>query len=205
VLLDSLKSQQEQAFNMSKKNNLIVILFINIFLIHPFLIPRKVHSADKIKITYSIFSRSISVESLKNYSSTGKPEKKLKRLLRTINASNEEKLEILNKKFDLPLPIASKLIYSEIGNVVLSRLSKIIHPPNARDENTGKLALRASIIKGIDKGEGKINLINFFEGYPTKTVVLNASALTKILNKVESISELINFFTNSPLNKIKEN
>jgi len=189
---------------MSTKNKYFINLLFCFFLIYPIFITKKVHSADQIKISYSIFSRTISIESLKNYSLTGKPDKKLRRLLQNIKSSNEEKLEILNKNFDLPLPIASKLIYSEIGNVVLNRLSKIIHPPKSRDEYTGKLALRASIIKGIDIGEGKINLINFLEGYPTKTVVLNVNALSKILNKVESISELINFFTDSPLNKIKK-
>jgi len=54
-------------------------------------------------------------------------------------------------------------------------------------------------------GNGKINLINFFEGYPTKTVILDVSALSKVMNKVESISELLTFFTNSPLEKIKTN
>jgi len=96
-------------------------------------------------------------------------------------------------------------LYSEIGNVVLTRLSSVIHPPKARDEKTGVLALRSSVIKGIDLGNGKINIINFFEGYPTKTVILNVKALSKIINKVESISELLAFFTDSPLNKIKEN
>jgi len=57
---------------------------------------------------------------------------------------------------------------------------------------------------GIARGEGKINLIRFFENYPTKTVILNAKALSKILNKVESINELLKFFTNSPLHKIKD-
>jgi len=73
------------------------------------------------------------------------------------------------------------------------------------DERTGMLALRASVIQGINLGNGKINLINFFEGYPTKTVILDVSALSKVMNKVESISELLNFFTNSPLEKIKTN
>ena len=101
--------------------------------------------------------------------------------------------------------IASKLVYSEIGNVFLRRLSSIIHPPRADDEITGMLALRASVIQGINIGNGKINLINFFEGYPTKTVILDVSALSKVMNKVESISELLTFFTNSPLEKIKTN
>ncbi len=164
----------------------------------------KVQGAEQIKITYSIFSRTVSVNSLKKYSLTGKAEKKLKRLLRTTNASNKEILNILNKNFDIPLPIASKLLYSEIGNIVLARLSEILHPPKARDEITGKLALRSSVIKGLYMGEGKINLIRFFESYPTKTVIINITALSKILNKVESINELLKFFTNSPLNKIKD-
>ena len=189
---------------MNIKKRSIYKFFFCFILINPLFFINKVESADQIKITYSIFSRTISVESLKKYSLTGEAEKKLKRLLRTTNASNEEILNVLNKNFDIPLPIASKLLYSEIGNIVLTRLSKIIHPPNARDEITGKLALRSSIIKGIDMGEGKIDLINFFESYPTKTVILNASALTKILNKVESINELLKFFTDSPLKKIKD-
>ena len=47
------------------------------------------------------------------------------------------------------------------------------------------------------------NLVKFFESYPTKTVILDISALSKVMNKVESISELLDFFTNSPLEKIK--
>tara|TARA_Y100000589_G_scaffold24710_1_gene20429 strand:- start:4 stop:576 length:573 start_codon:yes stop_codon:yes gene_type:complete len=188
--------------NFKKRN--IYKLFLCFILINQFLLINKAQSADQIKVTYSIFSRTISIKSLKKYSITGKAEKKLERLLKTTNASNEEIIKILNKNFDIPLPIASKLLYSEIGNIVLSRISKIIHPPNARDEITGKLALRSSVIKGIDMGEGKINLIRFFESYPTKTVILNVGALSKILNKVESINELLNFFTDSPLNKIKD-
>ena len=189
---------------MNIKRKLIYKFFLCFIFINQFLLINKVQSADQIKITYSIFSRTISVNSLKRYSVTGKAEKNLERLLRTTNASNSYILSILNKNYDIPLPIASKLLYSEIGSVVLSRLSKIIHPPNARDETTGKLALRSSVIKGIAMGEGKINIIRFLESYPTKTVILNVGALSKILNKVESINELLKFFTDSPLNKIKD-
>jgi len=189
---------------MNIKRKLIYKFFLCFIFINQFLLINKVQSADQIKITYSIFSRTISIKSLKQYSLTGKAEKKLERILKFTNASNQEIINTLNKSFDIPLPIASKLLYSEIGSIVLSRLSKIIHPPRARDETTGKLALRASVIKGIDLGEGKINLIRFFESYPTKTVILNAGALSKTLNKVESINELLKFFTDSPLNKIKD-
>ena len=166
---------------------------------------QKANAAEEIKITYSIFSRTIKVNSLKNFAKKGKSTRKLKRILKATGSSDSEIRTVLNKDFELPITIASKLVYSEIGNVFLTRLSSIIHPPKATDERTGMLALRSSVIQGIYKGDGKINLIKFFEGYPTKTVILDVNALSKVMNKVESISELLTFFTNSPLEKIKTN
>ena len=165
----------------------------------------KANAAEEIKIIYSIFSRTIKVDSLKTFAKEGKSTRKLKKILKATGSPDEEIKAVLNKNFEVPITIASKLVYSEIGNIFLTRLSSIIHPPKATDERTGMLALRASVIQGIKIGNGKINLINFFEGYPTKTVILDVSALSKVMNKVESISELLTFFTNSPLEKIKTN
>ena len=165
----------------------------------------KANAAEEIKITYSIFSRTIKVNSLKTFAAEGKSTRKLEKILKATGSPYKEIRAVLNKDFEIPITIASKLVYSEIGNVFLTRLSSIIHPTRANDERTGMLALRASVIKGIKLGNGKINLINFFEGYPTKSVILDVSALSKVMNKVESISELLTFFTNSPLEKIKTN
>ena len=165
----------------------------------------KANAAEEIKITYSIFSRTIKVNSLKSFAKEGKSTRKLKRILKATGAPDKEIRTVLNKDFEIPITIASKLLYSEIGNVFLIRLSSIIHPPRANDERTGMLALRASVIQGINTGNGKINLIKFFEEYPTKAVILDVSALSKVMNKVESIAELLTFFTNSPLEKIKTN
>jgi len=165
----------------------------------------KADAAEEIKIIYSIFSRTIKVDSLKTFAKEGKSTRKLKKILKATGTPDIEIRAVLNKDFEVPITIASKLLYSEIGNIFLARLSSIIHTPKANDERTGVLALRASVIQGINIGNGKINLINFFEGYPTKTVILDVSALSKVMNKVESISELLTFFTNSPLEKIKTN
>ena len=165
----------------------------------------KANSAEEIKITYNIFSRTIKVDSLKTYAQEGKSTKKLKRILRATGSTDKEIRSVLNKNFEIPITIASKLVYSEIGNIFLTRLSNIIHPTRADDERTGMLALRASLIQGINLGNGKINMINFFEGYPTTTIILDVNALSKVMNKVESISELLDFFTDSPIEKIKSN
>ena len=165
----------------------------------------KAYTAEEIKITYSIFSRTIKVNSLKTFAKEGKSTRQLKRILKATGSPDKEIRTVLNKDFEVPITIASKLVYSEIGNIFLTRLSSIIHPPKARDKKTGMLALRASVIQGIYMGNGKINLIKFFESYPTKTVILDVKALSKVMDKVESISELLDFFTNSPLEKIKTN
>ena len=187
-----------------KKLSIFKIFFILISSQLFFNVP-KANAAEEIKIIYSLFSRTIEVNSLKNFAEGGNSTKKLKRILKATGSPDEKIRKVLNKDFEIPITIASKLVYSEIGNIFLTRLSSIIHPPRANDERTGMLALRASLIQGISIGNGKINLINFFEGYPTKTVILDVKALSKVMNKVESISELFEFFTNSPLEKIKTN
>ena len=183
---------------------IIKIFFIFISSQLLFSVP-KANSAEEIKIIYSIFSRTIKVESLKTFASGGDSTKNLRRILRATNTPDKEIRSVLIKDFEIPITIASKLVYSEIGNIFLKRLSSILHPTKANDERTGMLALRASVVQGIKIGDGKINLIRFFEGYPTKTVILDVNALSKVMNKVESISELLDFFTNSPLDKIKTN
>ena len=189
-----------------KLNKILIFKIFFILVISPlFLNVQKANTAEEIKITYSIFSRTIKVNSLKTFAKEGKSTRQLKRILKATGSPDKEIRKVLNKDFEVPITIASKLINSEIGNVFLTRLSSIIHPPRATDERTGMLALRASVIQGINMGKGKINLINFFEGYPTKTIILDVNALSKVMNKVESISELLDFFTDSPLEKIKTN
>ena len=188
-------------FSKSLIFKIFFILVINQF----FLNNPKAESAENIKIIYSVFSRTISVNSLKNFAEDGTSSIKLRKILNVTGSSDDEIKSVLNKDFEIPITIASKLVYSEIGNIFLTRLSEIIHPPRADDKETGILALRASLIQGINIGNGKINLINFFEGYPTKSVILDVNALSKVMNKVESISELLEFFTKSPLEKIKTN
>ena len=186
-------------FSKSLIPRIFLILFINqIF----FNVP-KAQSAEKIKIIYSIFSRTITVDSLKTFAESGNSSKSLRKILNATGSSDEKIQSILNNKFEIPITIASKLVYSEIGNVFLNRLSSILHTPNTNDERTGRLALRSSVIKGLYTGNGKIDLVSFFESYPTKTVILNVNALSKVMNKVQSISELLDFFTSKPLEKIK--
>ena len=188
---------------MKFSKSLIPKIFLILSINQLFFNTPEAQSAEKIKIIYSIFSRTVTVDSLKTFAENGNSSKSLRRILNATGSSDEKIQSILNNKFEIPITIASKLVYSEIGNVFLNRLSSILHTPNTNDKRTGMLALRSSVIKGLYTGNGKINLVSFFESYPTKTVILNVNALSKVMNKVQSISELLDFFTSKPLEKIK--
>ena len=123
-----------------------------------FSIPR-VQSAENIKIIYSIFSRTVTVDSLKEFAKNGNSSNNLRRILNATSSSDNEIRSILNKNFEIPITIAGKLVYSEIGNVFLTRLSSILHTPLTNDERTGMLALRSSVIKSLYLNDEKINFI----------------------------------------------
>ena len=190
---------------MKFSKNLIPKIFLILFTYQNFFYAPKAQSAENIKIIYSIFSRTVSIESLKNFADNGNSSKSLRKILNATGSSDDEIKSVLTKNFEIPITVASRLLYSEIGNIFLTRISSIIHAPRANDERTGMLALRSSVIKGLDDGNEKINLISFFESYPTKTIILNVNALSKVTDKVQSISELLDFFTSKPLEKIKNN
>ena len=194
-----------QVFKMKFSKKLFIRNVFILICSQTFLVTSKAQSAERIKIIYSIFSRTVTVDSLKNFAENGVSSRNLRRILNATGSSDDEIQTVLTKDFQVPITIASKLVNSEIGNVFLTRLSSILHPPRASDEKTGMLALRSTVIQGLNSGDGKINLVNFFESYPTNTVVLNVNALSKVMNKVQSISELLEFFTNKPLDKIKNN
>ena len=92
-------------------------------------------SAEKIKIIYSVFSRTVTVDSLKNFAESGNSSQSLKRILRATGSSDDEIQSILSKDFEIPIIIASKLVYSEIGNVIFNRLSSCLlyTSPSPRD------------------------------------------------------------------------
>ena len=180
-------------------NGLVLSLCVNSFLLIP-----SIKSAENLSLDYGIFNRTISIESLNQLAKTGKAKRRLKNIIKISNQSCNEIASLLNENLELELVITSKLMYSKIGEAILLQVAKIIHPKKITDKSISIPALRSGVIKGIVKENGKLSLIEFMKSYPNKTIAINVPALFKVLNKVESISELIKFFSNSPLKGIKE-
>ena len=67
-------------------------------------------SAENIKIIYSIFSRTVTVDSLKDFAKNGYSSNQLRRILNATGSSDVEIQSAVNKNVEIPITIASKLV-----------------------------------------------------------------------------------------------
>ncbi len=178
-----------------KYKNIILLIFL--------LIP-SAKSAENIFLYKGTFSRTIKIQELQEFQATKKPSNKLKSLLKITNQKETELHKFLSYKIEVPLKASSKLMNSKIGEVFLSRLSKIIYPNKISNKKLSTKAIRSGIILSSYNNNEKINLIDFFKAYPNKNIAIDLNALNKALEKVESLKELIKFYSDSPFKKLKD-
>ena len=174
-----------------------------ILLISFFLIP-SAKGAEILFLYKGTFSRSITIEELNTFRETKIATPKLKNLIKITNQNEKELHKILSYKIKVPLSASSKLMRSKIGEVFLSRLSKIIYPNKILNKKISIKAIRSGIILSSYKNNEKINLIDFFKAYPNKNIALNLNTLSEALKKVDSLKDLIEFYSDSPFKKLKD-
>tara|TARA_B100000029_G_scaffold462116_1_gene494341 strand:+ start:624 stop:1205 length:582 start_codon:yes stop_codon:yes gene_type:complete len=185
--------------NRQNLNRFVAAWFLNLFMFMP-----SANAAEKISLEYGIFNRTLSIDLLEHLAKTGEAKKPLKNIMRFGNQSPTTLSKLLKEEHDLPLITTSKLMYSSIGEVIIIRVAKIIHPMKIKDNSVSIPAIRSGVINGIVQGNGKLSLIQFLKSYPNKTIAINIPALSKVLNKVETMNELIKFFADSPITGIKK-
>ena len=181
---------------MKLKHNFIILL---LFFINP-----NVEAAEKLYLYKGTFNRSIKIEELQNFKMTNKASTKLRNLIKLTNQKEKELLKILTIKIEVPIRTSSRLMNSKIGIVFLKRLSKIIYPNKISNKEISTKAIRSGILLSSFHNNQEINLIDFFKAYPNKNVAIDLNALSKTLKKVKSLKELIEFYSNSPLKKLKD-
>ena len=128
----------------------------------------------------------------------------MKKIIKFTNEKPEKISNFLNQEFELPIVLTSKLMNSRIGEVIIKRIAKIIYPFKVPNPNVSVPAIKAGIINGLAKGKGKINILSFLQSYPNKIITINIPALSKVITKVETVNDLVKFFSASPLKSLKE-
>ncbi len=179
---------------MKFKYIILLILFFN----------QSAKGAENLFLYKGTFSRSIKIEELSKFKLTKKPSNKLKNLIKITGQKEKDLHKILSTKIEFPIKTSSKLMNSRIGEVFLSRLSKIIHPNKISNIKLSTKAMRSGLLIGSFNNNQKINLIDFLKAYPNKNIAFDLNALSKTLKKVDSLKELIEFYADSPFKKLKD-
>ena len=179
---------------MKFKYIILLILFFN----------QSAKGAENLFLYKGTFSRSIKIEELSKFRLTKKPSNKLKNLIKITGQKEKNLHKILSTKIEFPIKTSSKLMNSRIGEVFLSRLSKIIHPNKISNIKLSSKAIRSGLLIGSFNNNQKINLIDFLKAYPNKNIAFDLNALSKTLKKVDSLKELIEFYADSPFKKLKD-
>ncbi|WP_320675853.1 alpha/beta hydrolase [Prochlorococcus sp. MIT 1300] len=161
-------------------------------------------SAEHIAFMSGAFKRTIPVSDLEYLANTGKTRGLLSDIIRLSNQDPKKIANLLSEKVELKLLVTSRLMHSKIGNVIIGRTTKVIYPSKVSKQSVSIPAIRSAAIKAIYQEQGKINLIDFIKAYPNRVMTVNIPELSKVLGKIESISDLIRFFSNSPLERLKE-
>ena len=161
-------------------------------------------AAKDVALVSGAFRRSIPVKDIEHLANTGESVGLLKNLLDFSGQNPEDVSELLNKEIKLPLVLTSRLINTRIGEAIIRRVAKILYPINTDDASVSVPAIRAGVINGLHQNGGSLTAVGFLKAYPNRTLAINVPALTTVIEKAQSIAGLVNFFSDSPLDGLKE-
>ena len=160
-------------------------------------------AAENIVLVSGAFRRSIPVADMELLATKGRAQGLLADLLRFSKQNPVEVGKLLNQSIPLPLVLVSRLLNTRIGEALLDRLANIVYP--LKTPGAGVPALRSALVMGIAEGNGNLSPVSFLRAYPNSEMEVNLPALLALLQKANSISDLVRFFSESPLDGLQGN
>jgi len=158
-------------------------------------------AAENVVFISGAFRRSIPVSDLERLASYGQAQGLLGDLLSFGKQKPADVQKMLNESVNLPIGLVSRLLNTRIGMAILGRFSTIVHPLRARED--GVVALRSAIVLGLNNDKKSLSAISFLRAYPTREMAVSIPALLVLMEKTSSISELVRFFSESPLDGLR--
>ena len=160
-------------------------------------------AATDVALVSGAFRRSIPVKEFEHLAETGEAIGLLGDLLELSGQDPQEVSQMLNQSLELPLVLTSRLINTRIGEAILRRAARIIYPIYTPQPEVSVPAIRAGVITGLQSPKG-LTAVTFLKGYPNDVMAVNLPALFGVIEKAESIAGLVQFFSDSPLDGLKE-
>lgn len=165
------------------------------------LLPSASLAAQNVVFVSGAFRRSIAVADMKHLATTGEARGLLADVMSFARQKPQDVAKLLNAELSLPLVLTSRLLNTRIGEAILNRLAQIMYPLKAKP--AGIPALRAGVINGLVAGDGRLNAIGFLQAYPVDELEVNIPALLALMRKASSISQLVSYFTDAPLDGLR--
>jgi len=184
-----------------RKRQRLVAALASAGLLASALLPPASQAAENLVFVSGAFRRSIPVADLAYLATTGDARGLLADVMAFARQKPEEVAKLLKAELSLPVVLTSRLLNTRIGEAILARVARIIYPLNA--SRVGIPALRAGVINGLVAGDGRLNAIGFLQAYPVNELEVNIPALLAVMQKASSISQLVSFFTDSPLDGLR--
>lgn len=169
----------------------------------PILQPLPLRAAENLVFVSGAFRRSIPVADLEYLAETGKARGLLADVLSLARQDPATVAKLLKESISLPVTLVSRLLNTRIGEALLRRVGTILSPLYASNDSIP--ALRSAIILGVVQGNGSLSALSFFKAYPTAELEVSIPALLSLMQKASSISDLVRFFSESPLDGLKGN
>ena len=161
----------------------------------------QVQAAEQVVFVSGAFRRSIPVADLEHLAQTGEARGLLGDVLRFGKQDPASVAKMLNQQLSLPLVLTSRLLSTRIGEALLQRLAGIFSPLRAPQK--GVQAIRGALITGLANGNGNLSATGFLQAYPAQELAVNIPALLGVISKASSISDLVRFFSESPLDGLR--
>jgi hypothetical protein len=158
-------------------------------------------AAENLVFVSGAFRRSLPVADLEHLASTGQAQGLLAQGLALGKQNPAEVAKMLNEKIALPVVLVSRLLNTRIGEAILERLARVIYPLNT--PSVGIPALRSAMVMGIVEGNGSLSALSFLRAYPNNNLEVSIPALMALMQKANSISDLVRFFSESPLDGLR--
>ena len=158
-------------------------------------------AAENVVFVTGAFRRSIAVADLEYLADTGKARGLMVDVLMIAKQKPEEVSKLLKAELSIPLLLTSRLLSTRLGEALLARIAQIIYPLYAK--RAGIPALRAGVINALVATDGKLSAISFLKAYPVDEMEVSIPALLAVLQKAKSVSDLIQFFMESPLDGLR--
>jgi len=184
-----------------RKRQRLVAALASAGLLASALLPPASQAAENLVFVSGAFRRSIPVADLEYLANTGNARGLLADVMAFAKQKPADMAKLLRSELSLPVVLTSRLLNTRIGEALLARVAQIIYPLKA--SRAGIPALRASVINGLVAGNGKLSAVGFLQAYPVDELEVSIPALLEVIRKASSISQLVTYFTDSPLDGLR--